>query len=431
MEAQMLTQDEIKELTHRKDILVMLCRQSNDKAFAEHRNMTKEEQTFFDEAMKNIKMIRTDLGITDESDEKRTDAFLSTLVAARGQIGNGPEVADANSKFLTRNQKVADTAAYQGNGEVLDPARAIRGQITGNWSGADAERRAMEGVGSTGGFLLTPQMSGILVDLARNQSVCVQAGAITALMDTSEMIIGKVATEPTAAWISEGGTITPAAITFGKVTLKATVLAAMCKVSIQLATDASNIDSLIRTALSGAIGTELDRAALMGSGVAEPRGLFYTPDVQSYSLGANGASIANFDAFSFGVQYVQNENGQPTGVIMSPRTAGAIDRLKEATTNAPLTPPASYAALSKYVTKQIPDTLIHGTSTVASAAIVGNFSQIVMGLAPSEGGLRGIRIDVSREAAFDTLELLIRAYIRADIAILRPRWFTTIKGILA
>jgi HK97 family phage major capsid protein len=429
MEVQMLTQDEIRELTHRKDILVMLCRQSNDKAIAEHRNMTKEEQTFFDEAMKNIKTIRTDLGITDESDEKRTDAFLSPLVAARGQVGDGREVADANSKLLTRSQRVADTVAYRG--EQLDPGRAIRGMVTGNWTGADAERRAMsEGVGSAGGFLLTPQMSGLLIDLARNQSVCVQAGAQTALMDTAEMIIGKVATDPTAAWIPEGGTITPTDMTFDKITLRAVPLVAMCRLSIALATDASNIDGLIRTALSAAIGTELDRSALMGTGVGEPRGVANTPDINVYSMGANGLAVANFDPWSYAVQYVQDHNGIPNAAAHSPRTAGALDRLKEGTTNAPLTPPASYAGLAKFVSKQIPDDLTQGTSHVASDSIVGDYSQICLGLAPSEGGLRGIRIDVSRDVAFTTMELYIRAYLRCDVAVLRPTWFTVIKGIL-
>jgi HK97 family phage major capsid protein len=204
----------------------------------------------------------------------------------------------------------------------------------------------------------------------------------------------------------------------------------MCRLSIQLATDAVGIDAQIKNALSGAIGAELDRAALMGTGVNEPRGVLYTPSVGVYSMGVNGAAVTNFDPWSYAVQYVQDANGQPNAAVMSPRTAGALDRLKEGTTNAPLTPPASYAGLTKHVTKQIPDTLTQGTSHVASASVCGDFTQIVMGLAPSEGGQRGIRIDVSRDTGFATLELYIRAYLRCDVAILRPTWFTVIKGIL-
>jgi HK97 family phage major capsid protein len=356
---------------------------------------------------------------------QRANRPMPTLAAGRGLVTG----ADSpTGRFLSRSQKVSDHAAYQGNDDSLDPGRAIRGMVTGNWQGAEGEQRAMSAsVGSTGGFLLTPSMSGILVDLARNQSVCVQA---TALMDTSEMVIGRQLTDPTAAWVPEGGTITPTDITFDKVTLRATALAAMCRVSIQLATDAANMDALIRNALSGAIATELDRAALVGTGVNAPLGVTATPDVGSYSMGVNGAAVTNFDPWSHAVQSVRNANGIPNAAVMSPRTAGALDRLKEGTTNAPLTPPASYAGLQKFVSKQISDAMTQGSSSVASASIVGDFTQICLGLAPSEGGQRGIRIDVSRDVAFTTMELYIRAYLRCDVVILRPAWFTVIKGIL-
>jgi HK97 family phage major capsid protein len=435
-----MTSAQLKELVNTRREKLDRCKKIIDPAYDAKRELTESEFHEYRALLSEIEGMNVQLRdgedkLLDDADYRemteRAGALLKPLAAGGHWVSGGAAIA--SGPFLTRSQHVAEAPAFQDvHGGNLDPGRAIRGAITGNWEGADAERRAMaEGVGSTGGFLLSPSMSGILVDLARNQSVCIQAGALTALMDTGEMVIGRQVTDPTAAWIPEGGTITPSDITFDKVTLRATVLAAMCKVSIQLATDARNIDSLIRNALSGAIGAELDRAALMGTGVEQPRGVFYTPDVQTYSLGTNGASIANFDAFSYASQYVQDANGIPNGVVMSPRTAGAIDRLKEAQTNAPLQAPASYTALTKYVTKQVPDTLTQGTSKVASAAIVGDYSQIVMGLAPSEGGLRGIRIDVSRDIAFNTMELMIRAYIRADVAVLRPRWFTVIKGILA
>ena len=426
-----MTVTELNERGQKKASLIAQARALSDLALSEKRDLTDSEKRQYSAILAEVQKLKgeTDRDIQLGAEEAELNKPRPTVAGGRGQIGNGPEVADTNSKFLSRSMKVADTAAYRG--EQLDPGRAIRGMVTGNWVGADAERRAMsEGVGSAGGFLLTPQMSAILVDLSRNQSICVAAGAQTALMDTAVMIIGKVATDPTAAWIPEGGTIVPTDMTFDKITLKAVPLVAMCRLSIQLATDASNIDALIRNALSGAIGTELDRAALFGTGVGEPRGLANTPDINVYSMGADGHVVENFDPWSYAVQYVQDHNGSPNAAAHSPRTAGALDRLKEGSTNAPLTPPASYAGLTKFVSKQIPDNLKQGTSRVASDSIVGDYSQIVMGLAPSEGGERGIRIDVSRDFAFTTMELYIRAYLRCDVAILRPTWFTVIKGIL-
>jgi HK97 family phage major capsid protein len=418
------------------------CKKIIDPAYDAKRELTGSEFQEYRSLMSDVEGMNEQLRANedkqlDDADYREVSERAGKLLNPLQTAGNGAHwvlsggSVPAAGPFLTRDQKVSDTVAFKGNGEILDPGKCIRGMIANDWTGAEAERRAMsEGVGASGGFLLPGAAVGMLIDLARNKSICVAAGAQTLLMDNAEATIARQITDPTAVWVAEGGAITPTDMSFDKVALHATALAVMCRLSIQLATDAVGIDTQIKNALSGAIGAELDRAALMGTGVGEPRGLFYTPSVGVYSMGVNGAAVTNFDPWSYAVQYVQDANGQPNAAAMSPRTAGALDRLKEGTTNAPLPPPASYAGLSKHVTKQIPDTLTQGSSSVASASIVGDYSQIVMGLAPSEGGQRGIRIDVSRDIGFSTMELYIRAYLRCDVAILRPTWFTVIKGIL-
>jgi HK97 family phage major capsid protein len=218
-------------------------------------------------------------------------------------------------------------------------------------------------------------------------------------------------------------------VTFGKVTLRATILAALCTLSISLAADASNIDALIKASLSAAIGSEMDRAGLFGSGVAEPLGLYATPEINTYSLGANGKVLSDYDWASFASQYVANANGRATAVVMSPRSSFALDRLKD-TLLQPLTPPASFKALTPFVSNQVGNALTWGSAAAASAMFVGDFTGLAFGIAPSEGGQYGIRLDVAREAAFNTLQVQIRAYLRCDVAVLRPTWFTRVCGVL-
>lgn len=415
-----MTKQEIEEVSEERRVLLTRCKAIVAGADVASREMTTKEREEYDVAMLRIRQI-----------DSQMTALQPLLTAGRGcMITGGGSIESSNARFLTKEQRVADAPAFAG--EAIDPFKQIRGFVTGNWEDADNEKRAMgENIGASGGFLLTPQSSGFVLDLARNATCVIQAGAQTVLMDSSEMVLATSENDPTAVWLAEGGTLSPTDIAFGKENLKAKVLAAMCRCSIQLATDAPNIDAVITNALTQSIALEFDRAALLGTGAAQPLGVYSTPLVNQYSLAVNGAVPANYDSFLYAAEYIRNANGNPKGVIMSPRTAGTLSRLKEGTTLAPLKPPDGYTALAQFVTNQIGNAMTWGSSSVASTAIVGDFSALAIGLAPTEGGNRSIRIDISRESEFPTLEILIRAYIRADIAVLRPTFFTRICGILA
>ncbi len=291
----------------------------------------------------------------------------------------------------------------------------------------DAERRAMgEGIGSAGGWFVPSLVSGYVIDLARNASCCMKAGAWTLPMDGPEVTLVKVITDPTAFWRAEHSAITESDGVFAPIKLKAVVLGCLLRVSQALLEDSASAGATIEKMLSSALGLELDRVCLLGNGANEPRGLFNCDDINSYSMGSNGAAPTNYDLFSYASQYVLEDNGTPTAAIMSPRTFGTLDRLKAATTNQPLVAPQSYQDLNKFYTNQIPVDQTQGTSSAASCAFVGDFKNIVVGMR------KQLTIDVSPHAGTDTfakVEALIRAYMRVDVAVLRENHFTKIVGI--
>jgi HK97 family phage major capsid protein len=98
--------------------------------------------------------------------------------------------------------------------------------------------------------------------------------------------------------------------------------------------------------------------------------------------------------------------------------AGKLDRLKD-TTNQPLRAPQSFLDLNKYQTKQASDT----------EAFVGQWSQLIIGVRTD------LVIEASREAtsssgnAFQSLQVKVRAYLRADIALAHPQHFVYMSGI--
>ena len=308
--------------------------------------------------------------------------------------------------------------------------KVIRAKILGDFTGlSDQERRAFgEGTGSLGGFFVPSLVSGYVIDLARNAANVLQAGAWTLPMDGPEITLVKILSDPTAHWVGEHVAITESTGSFGPITLKAMVLGALVRTSVALLEDAANSGATIESMLSAALGLELDRVCLLGNGVSEPKGLENCADINEYSMGVNGLTPTNYDPFSYACQYVMEDNGVPGAVIMAPRTLGTLDRLKEATTNAPLGAPQSYQDLKKFYTNQIPVNQTKGTATTCSSAFVGDFTNIVIGMR------RQLSIDISPHAGTDTfakVETLIRAYMRVDVAVLRENHFCKITGIKA
>ena len=414
-------------------------------------------QASFRSGMAGLESFQRD-GLTDSERAKRDNLLADVKEVAR-EIDKFPRIRESESGttyllgdheeraggdglvFETRDgrkvealpleKRFVDLAEKRSEFDDIGPGslgRVIRAKILGDFTGlSEQERRAFgEGTGSLGGFFVPSLVSGYVIDLARNNAAVMQAGAWTLPMDGPEITLVKVLTDPTGHWVGEHTAITESTGSFGPVTLKAMVLGALVSESVALLEDSQNAGATIESMLSAALGLELDRVCLFGDGANEPAGLEQCADINEYSMGANGATPTNYDPFSYAVQYVLEDNGQPSAAIMAPRTFGTIDRLKEGTTNAPLGAPQSYQALKKFYTNQIPVNQTKGTATTCSSAFVGDFTNIVLGMR------RQLSIDISPYAGTDTfakVEALIRAYMRVDVAVLRENHFCKITGI--
>jgi len=376
-------------------------------------------------------------------DLKSETPAAETLV--QGSLMNGAGAATLGKDVMAFQDSQGNTIealsiarqfAALNKGEEVGPGslgKILRAKVLGDPMGLNPhEIKALgESVGSAGGWLVSPALSGYVIDLARNKSCVLLAGGWSLPMSTEEVTLVKILSDPTAYWVAEHAKITESEGTFGPIKLKAMVVGCLVRVSRQLLEDAPNSGTVIESQIGSALGLEIDRCALLGSGVGEPKGLLHCADINTYSMGANGAALTNYDPFSYAVQYVSEDNGQAGAVIYAPRTGGSLDRLKEATTNAPLQPPPSFQALTKFSTNQIPITQTQGTSHVASSAFVGDYKNIVLGMR------KNLTIDIATSGVgsgakdvFSTVEALIRGYLRIDVAVLREDHFTWIQGIL-
>lgn len=392
-----------------------------DTAATENRDLTTEERTKFDGLKADKDRLATSIADAEASEDADREA--------EGRDVNNASLADGEVRALLPEQRMASLVPHEG--PPLSMRNLLRGQVFGDWKGAEGERRAMgENTGALGGFMVPDSMSASIIDLARNRTVVIPAGALTIPMPTAEMTVVKVKTDPTPAARQEHGTISESAPTFEPIRLKAVAVACMVRISVELLEDAPQAAQTVDNVIAAAMALEVDRIGLFGNGTTEPRGLYNTDGLNSVSMGTNGATPDDYDEYLDAIAAIETYNGTPGAVIISPRSKRTLSGLKTGISldKTSLTPPKEFTDLRRLVSNQIPVNLTQGSATTCSSSLVGDFSQ--MAIAPRTG----LMMEATRTGGSDTfakMQVLIRAYLRFDVAVFRPAHFTKIVGIKA
>jgi HK97 family phage major capsid protein len=361
--------------------------------------------------------------------EKRMDNMQARAERPpMGGVGHNPkrEMRPGEVRILKPTEKLADLHPCDSGIDQVSAGRVLRAQVLGrNNFLNEAELKILnEGTGSAGGFTVPTPLSAQIIDLARNRSVVNRAGAGTVLMPSATLTMARLAGDPTAGWTAENAAITASDLLFEKVTFTAHTLAALCKMSIELFEDGQNIDQVVSDSLAAALAIEMDRAALFGDGSgALPTGVYSQANVQAVTA---GGPLTDYSKIIAAIKAIYDQNGEPNAMVYSPRTWSVIEGYKD-TTNQPLRAPASIERLAKFVSNQVPVNL--GAGTNESPVIIGDFSQMMIGLRTN------LTVEASRVAsdgtsrAFESKQVFVRAYLRCDIQLAHPKHFVKITGV--
>jgi HK97 family phage major capsid protein len=320
--------------------------------------------------------------------------------------------------------------------EPLSLGKYLKGMVTGRWTDAEAEHRAMSEGGATAGQTMVPTpLAASIIDKARNQTRVLQAGALTIPMDSQTLKLARITGDATPAWRSEAAALALSDMTFDSVTLTAQSLSFYVKVSRELVEDATvggGVDAIISDAFAKVISLELDRAALRGSGTApEPRGVLNTSGITTTAHGTNGSVIGSPPAAgTMGWEFlvdsigaVRNNNFQPNAQIMAPRSDQSLAKLRD-TTNQYIAPPRYLEGTPRLLTKQVPINLTVGTSTDTSEVYTGDWSQLLVGIRTE------LVVDVLKEAFMQSAgQYAFYAWLRADVALAQPTAFVVDTGV--
>jgi len=411
--------------------LLEALRQKHDAA-SDNGGATDSEEAEMRKLETSIETIETSLAREEGLQGRENGLGKSTSPfagSARWQTFRGSaKSVEYTNAILSPSQSVREY--MQERGQIKQPEYEhlslggfCRAMVTGARS--DLERRALgEASDSTGGYTVPDITLTRFVDKMRAATVVVRAGAQTVPITSDSTTIARTATDPAASWRVENAAVNVADPTFEGVVFQPRSLAVIVRVSRELLEDSLNIEAMLEASFAGSMAVELDRVALVGSGIApEPQGIYGTANVGSVTTVGKPADYTKFTAGLYEL-WVDNEM-TVTGMVMHPRTLQTLSDMVTGLTSdkTPLRPPDVVAAIPQFITTSIPINLGGGSNE--SLVIMGNFARLLIGVRSA------LRIEVLRELYMGNMQYGICAYLRADVAVEHPESFCVLSGVTA
>jgi HK97 family phage major capsid protein len=377
--------------------------------------------------------------------EKSLQEYLKAAREPHGDftLGGSPEEADENPWG-----EDAGRSFFQ---DVQKTFKQEGGEEYNLWKEQMADKAMTQASGSTGGYLVPPQVSSELLR-AREQTNILRPLLSRIQVNADVLRIAAQRKGLLAGWVAELAEKPESELSFGEVSVNVFWKAGMAVVSNQLLRNSNpSIDALIYNELGRRLAALEEIAFLSGSGTGQPLGILKTPGVL-YSGGDVGGIPALsttdiddlLDNVIDAITAIYTEYfGAPNAIVMHPRTWARIikERKEDATAEyivggsgtaprtanerLPLTaegrPTGSLFGLPVYTTRNVP--VNAGAGDDESRVIVGNFQE---GLILDHAG---ITLDSSEHVYFRTNQTIFRAEDAVGFTAARyPRAFAVVGG---
>lgn len=310
-----------------------------------------------------------------------------------------------------------------------------------------------------GGYMVPTTQAGRVIDLLRNRSVVMRAGAREfGLPPTGNLTLPRLTSDPAFAY-TDPDTITDMAtsnIGTGVVRMQAKSLRGAVTIPNDLIRYSSpSVEMLVRSALASKAAIAEDQVFLEGVGSSiAPKGLLSyplsaaeTPAVNKLTLhvattvGANGDTFEPEDiAKILALFYMGNDPDQPTGWVMRPLMWSAIQNRRadsvtagdkkgpfmfwtdRGTNQAQI--PQSLGGYPVYPTMQTSNNRVKGSGTNLVYILFGNWNRMLVGRA----GV--IELAVSEHVKFLQDKTIIRAILRSDMGLEHEESFVLTDTLL-
>lgn len=311
---------------------------------------TTEEMRSIEEELGKLEieerqLLQEEANLINDGLEGEVREKLNPMGGVSTKTNNKGIVLRSKDKFIDR----VNVSEEERN---LDLGKYIKGIVTGNWTGAEAEKRAM--MTTATGVLIPEVLSANIIDLARSKSLFTEAGVPIIPMETDNITISKVKTDPVFKFKKEGEAATESSMELDSVTLKSKMVYGYAYVSLEAIKSSKNLESVILNSFSQAIAQGIDQGMLYGqyNGTTfddfAPSGIMNNTNINVIEAVAS----SGYDSIVKAIGKVKASNGDPSVMGINAQTEELFSLLKD-TTGQYIAPPKAVENLKQIVSNQL------------------------------------------------------------------------------
>jgi HK97 family phage major capsid protein/HK97 family phage prohead protease len=297
------------------------------------------------------------------------------------------------------------------------------------WGG---RRDLIAGTDADGGFLVgTDHRGDQFIEALRARLVFSDLGTRFLSGLKGDVAIPKMTAAATAAFVAENNAVAEQNQTFGQLTLSPKSLGAFTDMSrlLMIQSDPS-VEAIIRDDLLNAIAQKIEQVAIKGGATNEPTGILETTGIGSVAIGTNGGAATWASVVDL-VKEVEADNAALNAGSMAYLTNSKVKSHLAQTAKVSSTdsvqilndPWSSLYGYNMAVTNNVPSNLTKGSGTDLSALIMGDFSQLIIGMFSSADVL----VDPYTNSA--TGAVRVRVMQEMDLGIRNAQSFAAITDI--
>lgn len=395
-------------------------RNMQEKSRKEGRDLNDSEKRLWDVLSSQIDDLNKELLEAEEKEFREVEQVKKQLNISTPDLHDKDYFIDMRSGERINVLSYGDPVSKRSEDfDKYSLGRSIQALITGDWSKAQKEKRALDTSPSSAGMIVPSQWWGTIIDQVRSESVIHKAGCKFVTMNNETMLLARVTSDPVVIVKAQNAPFPEGTLSFEPFSLNAKTIGSLIVVSRELAADAVNLVDQITSILIKTIRLKLDQLALFGNGTTEPLGLANVLGIESIDL-QNNAEL-NYDHLIQLWTKLANNNCNPSSYFTSNRDFANM--ISERVAGGYLMPPT---LLQNKINPSSALPINLGTSENQSIALAGDFNKMLIGIR------NGALLEISTEGDYFTKHQIgIKITMRADVGLENPNQFGKIVNIAA